>query len=35
MNSDSVYFGTHSDIVTSLWGEEEPVDTVLQGVGNL
>ena len=28
-------FATHSDTVTTLSGEEEPVDNVLQGVGKL
>jgi len=35
MNSEWVYFGTYCDIATTLWGEQEPVDTVLQGVGSL
>jgi len=35
MNKKWIYFATHSDTLTTLWGEEEPVVIVLQGVGNL
>jgi len=29
------YFATHSDTVTTLWGEKDPGDIVFQGVGKL
>ena len=35
MNNEWVYFATHSDTVTTLWGEDEPLETLLQGVGKL
>jgi len=35
MNNHWIYFATHSDTMTSLWGEEEPDNIVLQGVGKL
>jgi len=35
MNNKWTYFATHSDIVTTMWCEEEPVDTLLQSAGIL
>jgi len=35
LNNEWIYFATHSDILTTLLSEVEPVDTVLHGAGNL
>jgi hypothetical protein len=35
MNNEWIYFATHPDILTTLLGEVEPVDTVLQVVRKL
>jgi len=35
MNSEWIYFAPHSDIMTTLWGEEEPDGNVLLCVGGL
>ena len=35
MNNEWIYCATNSDTVTTLCDKQEPVDTVLQGVGKL
>ena len=35
MDNQWIYFATYSNTVTTMRGEEDPVVTVLQGVGNL
>jgi len=35
VNNQWIHFATYSDIVTTLWGEKDPVGTVFQVVGKL